>query len=89
MGPAGCLNRPDFSPSQPWRAETRLSQARPKRVKGRGGTDRTSCEPFALVMDLGERKTPSSDSGLRESLPYVEPLNDARTKLGSFFNTRY
>ena len=68
MGLAGCSNRPDFSPSQPWRAETRLSQARPKRVKGRGGTDRTSCEPFALVMDLGERKSPLSVSDFRDSL---------------------
>jgi hypothetical protein len=33
-------------------------------VKRRGGTDRTSCGPFALAMDLGERKSPSSDSDL-------------------------
>ena len=30
--PAGCSKSPDFSPAQPWRAETRLSQARPQRT---------------------------------------------------------
>jgi hypothetical protein len=33
-------------------------------------------------MDLGERKSPSSASDLRESFWYVEGLNDARTKHG-------
>ena len=33
-------------------------------------------------MDLGERKSPSSDSDLRESHWYVEPLSDARTLQG-------
>ena len=28
--PAGCSKRPDFSPAQPRRAETRLAQARPQ-----------------------------------------------------------
>jgi Putative membrane protein insertion efficiency factor len=51
-------------------------------VKRRGGTDRTSCGPFALANDLGERKSPSSDSDLRESHWYVEPLSDARTLQG-------
>ena len=37
-------------------------------------------------MDLGERKSPSSDSDLRESHWYVEPLSDARTKLADFFS---
>ena len=41
--------------------------ARPQRVKGRGGTNRTSCGPFAPRMDLGERKSPFSASDLRES----------------------
>jgi len=34
------------------------SPARPQQVKGRGGTNRTSCGPFALIIDLGERKNP-------------------------------
>ena len=38
-------------------------------------------------MELGERKSPSRDPGLRESLRYVEDLNDARTKLAGFFST--
>ncbi len=50
------------------------------------GTDRTSCGPFALVVDLGERKSPSSDPDLRESQWYVEPLSDARTMLANFFS---
>jgi hypothetical protein len=36
--------------------------------------------PFALVVDLGERKSPSSVSDLRKTL--VEPPSDARTKPG-------
>jgi hypothetical protein len=60
----------------------RRRPARPQRVKGRRGTDRTSCGPFALIMDLGERKSPSSASDLRESFWCVEGLNDARTKHG-------
>ena len=42
--------------------------ARPQRVKGRGGTDLTSCEPFALNMGLGERRSPSSNSDVRAAL---------------------
>jgi hypothetical protein len=37
-------------------------------------------------MDLGERKSPSSASDLRESFWYVEDLNVARTKLAVFFS---
>jgi hypothetical protein len=33
-------------------------------------------------MDLGERKSPSSDSDLRESHWYVESLSDVRTPQG-------
>jgi hypothetical protein len=54
------------NPGAPRRA---LSQARPQRVKGRGGTYRTSCGPFALTMGLGERKSPSSISYFRETPP--------------------
>ena len=42
--------------------------ARPLRVKARGGTYRTSCEPFARAIDLGERNIPYSGSEFRESL---------------------
>ena len=38
-------------------------------------------------MELGERKSPSRDSDLRESLRYVEDLSDARTPLADFFST--
>jgi hypothetical protein len=38
-------------------------------------------------MELGERKNPSRDSDLRESLRYVEDLSDARTPLADFFST--
>ena len=40
--------------------------------------------PFALVIDLGERKSPSSTSNFRTTL--VESLSDARTMLEDFFN---
>jgi len=52
-------------------------------VKGRGGTNRTSCGPF--VLDSGGRKSPSNGSDFRESFGYVEGLNDARTPLAGFF----
>jgi len=42
--------------------------ARPQRAKTRGGTNRTSCGPFALIIDLGERKIPFSDSDIRAAL---------------------
>jgi hypothetical protein len=42
--------------------------ARPQRAKRRGATYRTSCGPFALRMNLGERKSPSSNSDVREAL---------------------
>ena len=32
--------------------------ARPQRAKRRGGTYRTSCGPFAIIIGLGERKSP-------------------------------
>ena len=60
--------------------------ARPQRAKGRGGTYRTSCGPFALAKGLGERKDPFSYSDLQASLPKVEDLNDARTMLADFFS---
>ena len=55
-------------------------------------------EPFARTMELGERKSPSRDSDLRESLRYVEDLNAATclrealrrrqgTPLAAFFST--
>jgi hypothetical protein len=57
----------------------KVRPARPQRVKSRGGTNRTSCGPFALATDLGERKNPLSPS-------QVEDLNDARTPLADFFS---
>ena len=32
------LKRPDFSPAQPWRAETRLSQAKPQAIRNQRRT---------------------------------------------------
>jgi hypothetical protein len=37
-------------------------------------------------MGLGERKSPSTASDLREVLLNVESLNDAKTKLANFFS---
>jgi hypothetical protein len=37
-------------------------------------------------MDLGERKSPSSASDLREIPSNVEGLNDARMTLADFFS---
>ncbi len=54
--------------------------------EGRGGTYRTSCEPFAICMG---RRTDKPLQCLRppRSLLNVEGLNDARTKLADFFNS--
>jgi hypothetical protein len=78
--PAGRSKRPDFHPPNPgahltlspWVCQDglfalgrALSQARLQQANRRRGTDRTSCEPFAPTLDLGERKNPSSTSDLR------------------------
>jgi hypothetical protein len=36
-------------------------------ASGRGNAGRTSCGPFAFAMDLGQRKSPSGASALRQS----------------------
>src|SRR6185295_7987648 len=56
-------------PPNPVAPRRAVPQARPQRAKPRGGTHRTSCGPFALIRELGERKTPSSASDLREASP--------------------
>jgi hypothetical protein len=55
---SGCSKRPDFSPTQPWRAETRL-------VPNKAAVSEEArrylphfVRPFALPMILGERKNP-------------------------------
>ncbi len=55
--------------------------ARPQRAKTRGGTNRTSCGPFALIIDLGERNPPVLPTS-EKLLLNVEGLNDARTPHG-------
>lgn len=56
--------------------------ARETRRSTRGGTQRTSCDPFALFIDLGER---SQAFALPKLLFKVEPLSDARTTLADIF----
>ncbi len=60
--------------------------ARPQRVKGRGGTNRTSCGPFALEWILANGKAPPVLPTSEELLTNVEGLNDARTLLADFFS---
>ena len=83
--PARGSNGPNFSPAQPRRAETRRSAGKAAAREGRGGTDRTSCGPFARRMDLGERKSPSRASDFRGLFLNVEGLNNARTPLRGLF----
>ena len=61
-------------------------QQGPWRAKRRGGTDRTSCGPFALVMDLSERRNTLVIPKSGNLFQYVEPLNEARTKLVDCFS---
>ena len=94
---ARLLTRPTLaamSPARPEAAKTAslpryapFPQARPQRAKRRGDTYRTSCEPFALAVHLGERKSfptvlPASDTLLLN----VEPMSDARTKPADIFS---
>ena len=44
------------------------------------------CGPFALIMGLGERKSPSRLPASETLLLRVEPLSEARTKLVDFFS---
>jgi len=48
-------------------AAQKVRPARPQRVKTGGGTHRTSWGRSPISMDLGERKSPSSASDLRET----------------------
>jgi hypothetical protein len=43
-------------------------------------------ELFARTVDPGERKSPSRDSDLRESLRYVEDFDEPRTPLAGCFS---
>ena len=54
------MSRPTEEPSR--RDVQKVHPATPQRAKRRGGTNRTSCEPFALAIDFSERKSSSSNS---------------------------
>ena len=85
--PAGCSKRPDFSPAQPLRAETRLVPGKaaasegPRRYKPHFVW---AVRPCKWVLANG--KAPQWFRHPRGSLLYVEGLNDARTKLADFFS---
>jgi hypothetical protein len=51
-----------------------------------GGTNRTSCGPFAFAMLLANGKTPSVTPFFGPALPKVKGLNDTRTSLADFFS---
>jgi DNA topoisomerase IB len=80
------LKKATFSPTQPWRAKTRLVPSKAAASEDPRRYPPHFVELFARTMDLGERKNPSRDSNFRESLRYVEGLNDARTPLADFFS---
>ncbi len=56
---------PDFSPAQPRRAKTRRSAGKAAASKEARKYGPHFVGPFALVIDLGERKSPSSASDSR------------------------
>ena len=89
---SGFLTRPApavTSPTRPESAETASSskdasfrgQGRSER-KRRGGTDRTSCGPFALTMDLDERIRPYSASDIRRSYSTVRTFTRRERRPG-------
>ena len=55
MGPAGCSNRPDFSPAQPWRAETRRFPSKAAASEG------PKAYPLGYVEGLNDARTPLTD----------------------------
>ena len=67
--PAGCSKRPTVSPAQPRRAKTRRS----------AGAAAASEEGEAYTIFT---RPPIACKSRRFPRPYVEPLSDARTKLG-------
>ena len=67
---------PAFSPARPWRAETRLVPSKATASEG----------PGAYLFSPTHPKLPRQ---LVLRVGYVEDLNDARTTLAGFFNTRY
>ena len=54
MIPAGCSKRPDFSPAQPWRAETRL-------VPGKAAASEEARRTLRYVEPLSDARTPLAD----------------------------
>jgi hypothetical protein len=53
--PAGCSKWPDFSPSQPWRAETRLSPSKA------ATSEDPEAYPLGYVQPLSEARTMLAD----------------------------
>ena len=84
---AGCSERLDFSPAQPWRAETRLFPSKAAASEEARRYEPHFVWPFTLRMDLGERISPASVSDLQKVHFNVEHLSDARTPLAAFFNS--
>jgi len=80
------LKKVTFSPAQPRRAKTRRSTGKAAASERPRRYPPHFVGPFAIRMDLGERKSPYSASGLREAPLNVEGLNDARTLLADFFS---
>ncbi len=96
---SGCSNRPAFSPAQPQRLVHPPVLSLPRQTCC-PRTRRSACKaaaseearrygphfvgPFAFVIDLGERKSPSSASDFRTTLG--EPLSEARTLPAEFFS---
>ena len=67
--PCRILKTATFSPAQPRRAKTRRSTGKAAASEDPRRYPPHFVGPFAIRMDLGERKSPYSDSGLREAPP--------------------
>jgi len=63
------LKKATFSPAQPRRAETRRSTGKAAASEDPRRYPPHFVGPFAIRMDLGERESPYSASGLREAPP--------------------
>jgi hypothetical protein len=83
----GAQKKPDFSPAQPWRVETRFVPC-----KAAASEEVRRYIPhfvWAVRPCNGSWRTEKPHQYFRPprgSLPYVEPLSEARTPLADFFS---
>src|SRR6185295_19343070 len=80
------LKKATFSPAQPRRAKTRLTQARPQASRNRRRYRPHFVGPFAVQWILVNGKTPPVWPTSENLNRYVEDFDEPRTTLAGFFS---